>query len=121
MKRKQSIYTFFHHSVAVFLIAVLGWLTVSTPYIISTQQKASAAGKVINWCSSDCDDEGSDSSGNNIDEKAPSGPNLSEEFLHEHHSLHSFSAITDYNYAQHNADVYVAFHGELHAPPPNAA
>ncbi len=121
MKRGKKTYHFLHKAAAVFLMATLAWLTVSTPYIISAQQKQSENSKHVSWSCSDTDDDCNDSSSNNVDEKAPSGPNLSEEFLHEHHTGHPQAVIIDYNHGHENCGIYIAYHGELHAPPPNQA
>lgn len=103
-------------------MVTLAWLTVSIPYIMSAQQKHQVNGKAVTaWNCNDCDDDCNDSSSNNVDEKAPSGPNLSEEFLHEHHLDHPQPVIIDYNHGHENCGIYIAYHGELHAPPPNLA
>lgn len=121
MKRGNKTYHLLHKAAAVFLMATLAWLTVSTPYIMSVQQqKQSANHNSISWNCNDCEDDCNDSSSNNVDEKAPS-TNLSEEFLHEHHANHAYAVLIDYNHGHENCGIYIAYHGELHAPPPNAA
>lgn len=104
---------------------VLLWLTISTPFILATQQemakqqKAMSIDLPINGSDEDCPDS---SDNNNIEEKVPvSGNSLSEEFLHDHHTNEEFSVKTSRNYGLVNSGTYIAFHGELHAPPPNAA
>lgn len=65
-------------------------------------------------------DEDGTNTNNNIEEKVPSTNSLSEEFLHEHHTTAHLDALTKQNHELKNSDVYVAYHGELHVPPPNA-
>lgn len=105
---------------------VLLWLTVSTPFIIATQQELVKQQKAmsVDIPLSDSGEDGADSSdnNNNIEEKVPvSGNSLSEEFLHDHHSTQDFGAKIAPNYNFENSGTYIAFHGELHAPPPNVA
>lgn len=103
---------------------VLLWLTVSTPFIISTQQQLAKQQNSLSadLPMSDSEDESSDSSSNNnIEEKVPNTNSLSEEFLHEHHGTQDCTAKTAPDYKLENSGTYIAFHGELHAPPPNAA
>ena len=121
MQRPYNPYNFFEKAAAVFLIVTLMWLTVSTPFIMSMQQNAGTDDISVSWPCSDADEDNADGSGNNAEEKAASGSNLSEEFLHEHDFANNYFTISTLNHRQENTDVYIAFHGELHAPPPNAA
>jgi hypothetical protein len=120
MTRVYNPYNILQKAGAVFLIATLIWLVVSAPFILSTQQ-AQNDDTSITWPCGDVEDDGCDTSGNDVEEKAPAGSNLSEEFLHEHLHTSAYSTIKSGNYSRENMDVYIAFHGELHAPPPNAA
>lgn len=120
MKRLCNPYNLFQKASAVFLITTLIWLTVSAPFIISTQQ-AQNDDTSITWPCGDAEEDGCDTSGNDVEEKAPSGSNLSEEFLHEYHPSTGNTLVKSGNYSRENMDAYTAFHGELHAPPPNAA
>jgi hypothetical protein len=127
MKKSRKPYTFFQKASSIFLMLVLLWLTVSTPFIIATQQelakqqKAMSANLPISGGEEDSANS-SDNSNNNIEEKVPgSGNGFSEEFLHDHHTSQDFGAKTPRNYKFENSGTYIAFHGELHAPPPNAA
>ena len=103
---------------------VLFWLTVSTPFILASQQELGKERKAmsVDIPLDDNEDDGTESSGNNTEEKVPfGGNNLSEEYLHEHHLAKHFGAKITLNYRLENAVPYIAFHGELHAPPPNVA
>ncbi|MBK6937080.1 MAG: hypothetical protein IPH18_09515 [Chitinophagaceae bacterium] len=53
------------------------------------------------------------------EEKVPSGNSLTEEFLHEFHATTLFFSIASKSYKCHDAETYIAFHGELLVPPPN--
>lgn len=105
---------------------VLLWLTVSTPFIIATQQELVKQQKTmsVDIPIGDTDDDGADSSGNNnnnVEEKVPTTSSLSEEYLHEHHITTDFGITIGRDYNVENSGTYIAFHGELHAPPPNPA
>lgn len=125
-KTKQS-YSIFQKVTAVLLILTLVWLTGSTPFVMAAQQDLAKQQKGISIdipVNDDCSDEsGTDtgSDGNNIEEKAPGGINIAEEFLHEHDAENQFTSSCSSSYPIENSDTYIAFHGELHAPPPNAA
>lgn len=102
----------------------LFWLTISTPFVIASQQELAKQQKVltVDSPSADCNDEAGDNSGNNnIEEKVPVTTNLSEEFLHEHHTTQFFFTIISLYHKLENSGTYTAFHGELLVPPPNAA
>ena len=56
-----------------------------------------------------------------LKKKKPSGNSVSEEYLHDHGvDDHFISPISQFHKCE-NADVYTAFHGEVHVPPPNVA
>ena len=59
--------------------------------------------------------------GNTTEEKAPSTSSISEEYLHDHHATDHFFDVFSQYYKRENAGTYIAFHGELLVPPPNAA
>lgn len=126
MNKNNITYSIFQKANSIFLILTLIWLTGSTPFIISAQQELAKLQKMltVDLPTSDSAEDGADvdNNSNNIEEKVPStGFNFSEEFLHEHHSLNTFISTTTRNYRVVNSDTYIAFHGELHAPPPNLA
>ncbi|MDN3658311.1 hypothetical protein QWZ08_21840 [Ferruginibacter paludis] len=123
MKSKKS-YTLFKKATAIFLMMTLLWLTVSTPFVLSVQQKLAKQQKAfsINSSASDNQNENSDENGSNsVEEKTPVSSNLSEEFLHAHHATHIFFTVVSLYHKLENAGTYIAFHGELLVPPPNVA
>jgi hypothetical protein len=123
MERKKS-YTIFQKATAIFLMMTLLWLTVSTPFVMSVQQKLAKQQKAFatNTPASESQDDATDQNGgNSVEEKAPVSSNLSEEFLHEHHASHIFFTVISLYHKLENAGTYTAFHGELLVPPPNVA
>lgn len=123
MKKGKKTYTVFQLSSAVLMLFALLWLTISTPFVYAAQQELAKHTKVTHTEDSPCeDDETSNSIGNTTEEKKPSGNNsLSEEYLHHHHSEESFFTIISQTHTSKNAGIYVAYHGELDAPPPDLA
>jgi len=106
------------------MILTLLWLTISTPFVFASQQEL-AKHKMENNKSPLCgnEDDASNPLGNNTEEKVPSsGNSLSEEYIHDHHITHPYLVSEDSQYHKcENADIYIAFHGELLVPPPDAA
>ena len=124
MKRSRKIYSVFQLCSAVFLILALMWLTVSTPFVLASQQQQAKRHKMEKAASSPLagnEEETSNPFGNNTEEKAPTSTGFSEEYLHTFHIIsHFYTEISQY--CKHeNSDTYIAFHGELLVPPPNAA
>lgn len=106
------------------MMLTLLWLTISTPFVIDSQQELAKQHNTLSTelPMNDGEDETADSGSNNIEEKVPGGGNtFSEEFLHEHHSTHYFFSQVSQYHKLENSDTYIAFHGELLVPPPNAA
>jgi hypothetical protein len=66
------------------------------------------------------EEEAANPFGNTTEEKAPSS-SFSEEFLHDHHKADYFFSIVSQYHNSENDGTYVAYHGELLVPPPNAA
>ena len=116
MKKCRNPYNFFEKMGAIFLIVTLICLTVSTPFIVSVQQNTTADDISLTWPSGDGDS--TDSSNN---EKAPSGANFAEEYLNENHFSHYLTTAKTRKQILENSGTYIAYYGELHAPPPNAA
>ena len=130
MKKNRKPYTIFQKASAIFLMLTLLWLTVSTPFIISSQEELSKKQYGVSNTNTadtgcpqdDCNDDTSDgSASNNIEEKVPTTNNLTEELLHEYHSIQHFISQRSQYHKLENSDTYTAFHGELLVPPPNVA
>jgi hypothetical protein len=124
MKTKGRTYNFLHLVSAVLMILALLWLTISAPFVYAGQQAIAKQNKTEKpatplTCS---DEDGTNPFGNNTEEKAPTnGSSFSEEYLHDHHKDDYFFSIISQYHKCENAGTYVAYHGELLVPPPNAA
>lgn len=123
MKRTKKTYSFFQLASAVFMIVALLWLTVSAPFVFAGQQKIAKHCKTAHAetplpCN---EEESANPFGNTTEEKAPSSSSFSEEYLHDNHKSEYFFSISSQYHMSENADTYIAFHGELHVPPPNIA
>lgn len=122
MKKARTTYSLSQLTSAVVMIVALLWLTISAPFVYASQQELAKHTKVINTDDSPCEEDSSNSLGNTTEEKKPSGNNtFSEEYLHNHHTDDSFISIVSQTHKCENADVYVAYHGELDVPPPDVA
>ena len=123
MKGNKKKYSLLQQLSATFMILALLWLTVSAPFVVAAQQEISQHDKAANITSplAGNEEEAANPFGNTTEEKAPSSTTFSEEFLHDHHKAdYFFSVISQYHKCE-DADIYVAYHGELLVPPPNAA
>lgn len=106
------------------MIMTLCWLTISTPFVIDFQEKLAKVQKMeTNGPVPSSQDEESNPPGNNTEEKVPgSNNNLTEEYMHDQHITHCHIDTENLQYHKfENAGTYIAFHGELLVPPPNAA
>ncbi|MBL7741462.1 MAG: hypothetical protein JNK14_19740 [Chitinophagaceae bacterium] len=124
MKKNKRVYNRLQLVSAVFMILALLWLTVSIPFVNAAQQdlaKQNQTEQVGNMMAGN-EEETANPFGNTTEEKAPSNSSsFSEEYLHDHHHTdHYFSIARQYHKCD-NAGTYIAFHGELHVPPPNMA
>jgi hypothetical protein len=123
MSGKRKTYNFFQKGSAIFMIVALLWLTVSTPFVFASQQELARQDKIADTQSplSGNEEEASNPFSNTTEEKNPGSTSFSEEYLHDHYiAEHFFSIDLPYHKCE-NAGIYVAYHGELLVPPPNAA
>jgi len=123
MMENRNIYNLFQLASAVFMIAALLWLTISAPFVYAGQQEISKQEKVAsNGSPLAGTEEEANPFGNTTEEKAPTNGNSpSEEYLHDHHKAEYFFSIALRYHKCEKAGTYIAFHGELLVPPPNAA
>lgn len=121
MKRSRKIYTHFQLFSAVLMILALVWLTVSAPFVYAAQQELAKHQKIEKAGSplAGNEEESSNPFGNTTEEKAPNSTSLSEEYIHNNHRIYFFFSIATQYHKCENADIYIAFHGELLVPPPN--
>jgi hypothetical protein len=107
----------------IFLMLVLVWLTVSTPFVTSFQIQIAAQEKETqkntNAACTDEDAPGCNPFANTTEEKTESGSiTFSEEYLHDHYEIiHTLDDLLKHDNCGHSA-LYIAFHGELLSPPP---
>ena len=124
MKKNRKIYSVFQLCSAVFMILALMWLTVSTPFVLASHQQQAKQYKMEKSASSPLagnEEETNNPFANNTEDKAPNTSIFSEEYLHSFHIIsHFYPEISQYH-KHENSDTYIAFHGELLVPPPNAS
>lgn len=122
MTSRTHIYSFYSKVSSILMIVALLWLTVSTPFVFKSQQQAEQYEKLIGKNQSvPLDDNDQNPYGNTTEEKAPASSSIQEEFLHENHTSEYFLLLASQYPELENSGIYIAFHGELHVPPPNAA
>lgn len=122
MKADKKIYNIFNKISSIFMILALCWLTISAPFVFASQQEIAKQNKTANASTPLTDnEETANPFGNTTEEKAPSSSSFSEEFLHDHHITDRFFLILSQSHKNENTGTYIAFHGELLVPPPNAA
>ncbi len=123
MKKHKQTHLFSQKASAIFMMLALFWLTISTPFVCEFQQEMAKL-KIENspMTPNSSDEETSNPLGNSTEEKTvTNGSNFSEEYMHDHSSVHYiFIEIARFHKLM-NSDIYIAFHGELLVPPPNQA
>lgn len=107
------------------MILALLWLTISAPFVYKAQQeleKRQHHAQNIALTMEDLQDNTEECNpfGNNTEEKTESGSNGLSEYLHHIHELSHLPGLSPKHNCSHSFSVYVAFHGELHYPPPNS-
>lgn len=109
---------------SIFMMLVLLWLTVSTPFVNSFQQQVAAQEKAEEQktrgaCTDKDDPAACNPFANTTEEKTESSSiTFSEEYLHDHFELiHTLDDLLKHDNCDHSA-LYIAFHGELLSPPP---
>lgn len=112
MKRGKGPHNLIDKISAILMMLALIWLTASLPYVYEAQQ---AAKKTV----SQTTNSGNPLSGT-TEEKTSSVNSLSEEYLHHIEDQVDFTVIKKSHVQPHFEDVYIAFHGELISPPPEA-
>lgn len=105
------------------MILALLWLTVSTPFVFASQQELAKQDKMADTQSplAGNEEEASNPFSSTTEEKNPGSNSFSEEYLHDHYIADHFFSIDLQHAKCENAGTYVAYHGELLVPPPNAA
>lgn len=121
MKRSRKIYSVSQLFSAVIMILALMWLTVSTPFVLASQQEITKKHKMEKTSTpiTASEEETTKVPGTNTEEKTPGGNYISEEFLHDNHKADFFFSLSMQYHKLDNAGTYIAYHGELLVPPPN--
>jgi len=115
MPRQKATYHLGKICSVLMLTMLLGWLTVSLPYVYQAKQQSQQTKKVVADLGSS-EEETAGSLGGSTEEKT-SGNTLSE-FLHEQESLAELATLLISHAPDASDDTYLAFHGELLVPPP---
>lgn len=95
------------------MMLMLAWLTVSAPFVNAGQQQRAKLEKKASNTSPLAGSE---------EEKVPTSPspNAPNEYLHECEELQHSFVETIFTYSTLQLSLYIAFHGELVSPPPEA-
>ena len=116
MNQQSTTYPLHKILSAIFLILALGWLTISLPFVYSAQQYAMEIAP-----SNGADDSKANNNynplSNTTEEKTP---DQVQEYLHGQNENMEFQTTNLDHLHTHECKVYIAFHGELLCPPPNA-
>ena len=123
--KENSTYVLVRWASGIFMMLVLLWLTVSTPFVTSFQMQMAASEKASQEKNpKDCKEKKASECNpfaNTTEEKTESGSiTFSEEYLHDHYELiHTLDDLLKHDNCGHSA-LYIAFHGELLSPPPES-
>lgn len=120
---KPKPYNILSKASAVFMIFALLWLTISLPFVLAGNQKLCEQDNTQKAQSAPVasEEETTNPLNNTTEEKAPSSSLVSEEYLHDNHTAEYFFSIASQSHKCENSNIYNAFHGEVHVPPPNVA
>jgi hypothetical protein len=119
MTKSSKTYSVYQKASAIFMILALCWLTVSTPFVYDYQQEIAKQEKMSDTKAPLAEEE-TNPLNSATEEKTPNaGNSISEEYIHDHHTMDNLvTGVSPYNKC-HNDDIYHAYHGELLVPPPN--
>lgn len=122
MKKCPKPYSAVQRISAILMILSLVWLTLSLPIVYQSQQKQSSHQTLSSEVPVNTEEDSNNPLTNSTEEKHSGTTNtLSEEYLHDHHYCDQFLSVNLQKYRGENADTYIAYHGELDVPPPDAA
>ena len=115
-------YRLFQWVSGIFLMLMLLWLTISAPFIADNQLKLAGSENSSRQPDPASENDAADwnsFANNTTEEKTESGTGFSE-YLHEADEfVHCLPGYLRHNCA-HASSLYIAFHGELLSPPPEA-
>lgn len=107
---------------SILMMLVLAWLTISIPFVYAAQEKIKTEAKAQSNSNgkSASEDDRNNPFANTTEEKTPGNSNsLSEEYIHEQHSIEHFQTEFSREYKIEQFSTYIAFYGELLSPPPD--
>jgi hypothetical protein len=120
MKQKRTTYGLCRLLSAALMIVTLFWLTISMPFVAVSQQEMAKQSRIeSSQANTAQEEESTNPYSNTTEEKSSSSNSFSEEYLHDFHLIDHIVIKLRQSYACHDADAYVAYHGELLVPPPN--
>lgn len=105
------------------MVLALLWLTVSLPFVNDARQLLSGEKSLVVASLEDNPVEGSEEANpiaGSVEEKAPSNASVLEEYLHHYDEAFSMDNPQLSHLDNRSYDLYIAFHGELLSPPPEA-
>jgi hypothetical protein len=114
MNRHKKIFSIFHITSSLFMMATLFWLTVSTPFVNDSQQAQRDLAKKSGKSFSD------NPFATTTEEKNESNTSSLSEYLHEIPQHDPVVKIIIKDYKVRHFETYIAFHPELVSPPPKA-
>jgi uncharacterized protein YciW len=116
--KKNSTYNIRRIGSCIIMALALAWLTVSIPFVYSSQQEMSTSKIVANAVPAE---EECNPFANTTEEKTENSGNSLSEYLHDMHlHVQYLTTLTKYSKC-HPSDLYYAFHPELISPPPESA
>jgi hypothetical protein len=123
MRSSQKLTKIYLSVSGIFMMLTLAWLTVSLPFVYDAQQ-ATELNKSADTSgpAEDNEEETNNPFANTTEEKTSNnGISLSEEYLHDTHSPEHYLTVPSIEYKVEHVSTYLAFHGELISPPPDAS
>jgi hypothetical protein len=117
---KRQIHTTSRYVSSIFMMLVLAWLTISIPFVYAAQENIQAKSKTTASTTTNSEEKSNNPFANTTEEKTPGNSNsLSEEYIHEPHSIEHFQTEFSRQYKIEQFSTYIAFYGELLSPPPD--
>jgi len=119
MKKRQKKY---HFVCVIFMMLSLLWLTISTPFTYASHQNLVKLGIIIKLSADVANEEDATNPfGNNTEKGNTDSSTFSEEYIHPAHKIEHLLSQKMQFYNCEKSGIYIAFHGEIIVPPPNAA
>jgi hypothetical protein len=120
MQPQKYTYQWFHVLASLLMMLMLTWLTVCTPVVYNWQLKQKAEAVAKEKTGAGENEMTGNPLSNTNEEKTETGVSLLSEYLHSAEEPHRpFSCLSIRSKCKQDAE-YIAFHGELLSPPPEA-